>query len=214
MLGRIGAGETTFSHTARAPEGCRRHGSRGRSTRSSPSTVVVRGLPLSTKPSREARYRVADSSLRFRLRFVGPNLGEIEPGRDDRGVARVKADWPPWRGRAIEPVIREALSRLSPLPGLPAAAAVGGYWTRTNVPEIDLIGADRAPVAKAITYAGTIKWHDNAPLGNRYFRQLAADVASLPGADATPRRLAVSRSGVSAPGAAARLGPDDLIAAW
>jgi hypothetical protein len=45
-------------------------------------------------------------------------------------AARVRASWTTWRGNAIEPVIREALRRLSDqLPDSPQA--IGSYWTRT-----------------------------------------------------------------------------------
>ena len=59
-----------------------------------------------------------------------------------------RVSWPTaWRGRTIEPSSK-ALTRLSPLPGPPPTDTVGSFWTRTNVPEIDIVGADRGPVAK------------------------------------------------------------------
>jgi uncharacterized protein len=55
----------------------------------------------------------------------------------------------------VEPVIREALRRLPErLPD--GTGVVGGYWTRTNNPEIDLVGADRGPVAREISMVGSI----------------------------------------------------------
>jgi hypothetical protein len=57
-------------------------------------------------------------------------------------------------------VIREALSlSASDLPW-PEAIAVGGWWNRAFQPEIDLVGADRAPVAREIYYAGSVRWLD------------------------------------------------------
>ena len=53
--------------------------------------------------------------------------------------------------------MREGLSRLLPFKGL-TGETVGGYWTRTNVPEVDIIGADLNPLANAVTFAGSIKW--------------------------------------------------------
>ena len=176
--------------------------------------VIGRDLPLSTKPSRVARYRVTDSYLRFWLRFVGPHLAEIERGRSDRVLGRVRGDWSTWRGRVIEPVVREALTRLSPLVGLPGADVVGGYWTRTNIPEIDVVGADREPIATQIAYAGTIKWLEGSQLDQADFNKLAADVGRLPGATPGLPLVTVSRSGSTASGAAVALGPDDLLAAW
>jgi hypothetical protein len=63
----------------------------------------------------------------------------------------------------VEPVIRESLLRLA-AGSLPEGTdAVGGYWTRTNDPEIDLVGADREPIAKKITMVGSVKWLENKP---------------------------------------------------
>jgi hypothetical protein len=50
-------------------------------------------------------------------------------------------------GRAVEPLVREALARLLPAQGIPAAPVIGGYWTRSNDVEIDIVGADREPIA-------------------------------------------------------------------
>ena len=175
--------------------------------------VVVKDVPLSTKPSSETRYRVADPYLRFWLKFIGPHLAEIERGRADRVLDRIRRDWASWRGRAIEPVVREALVRLSPVTGLPAADHVGGYWTRRNVPEIDIIAGDASPIARQLAYAGTIKWLDNKPLTTADVNQLIRDLDDVPGADTSLPIVAVSRNGVTAPGVTA-LGPDDLIEAW
>jgi AAA+ ATPase superfamily predicted ATPase len=214
VLGQIGSGETTFSNIARATGGIQAATLNRALEMLQAKRVVRREVPLSTKPSREARYRVADPYLRFWLRFVGPHLAEIERGRSDRVMARLRRDWTTWRGRAIEPIVRDALARLAPISGLPPADVVGGFWTRSNSPEIDIIGGDRGPVAKQIAYAGTIKWLEDRPLDQADLNRLTADVLHVPGADRSTPLLAVSRSGVTARGAAAILGPDDLLAAW
>lgn len=213
VLGQIGHGEVTFSNIARAAGGLQAATLNRSLDVLGAKRVMVRETPLSTRPSREARYRVADPYLRFWLRFIGPGLAEIERGRGDRVLDRIRRDWSMWRGRAIEPIVREALARLSPLPGLPEASVVGGYWTRSNVPEIDLVGADRAPVASTIAYAGTVKWLEDDPVGQADVNRLVADLAKMPGATPSTPLVAVSRSGVAATGALA-LGPEDLIAAW
>ncbi len=214
VLGRIGAGERTFSNIARAAGGLQATSLNRSLDVLTAKRVVTRDVPLATKASKEARYVVADPHLRFWLHFVGPHLAEIERGRSDRVIARIRRDWSTWRGHAIEPMVREALTRLSPVPGLPAGDAVGGYWTRTNMPEIDIIGADRSPIATTVAYAGTIKWRDRALLDQADLNQLIADIQKVPGADSRTPLVAVSRGGVTAAGAAANLGPDDLIAAW
>jgi uncharacterized protein len=213
VLTQIGSGETTFSNIARAAGGLQAMSVHRSLDLLGSKRVVAKELPLSNRISKEARYRVADTYLRFWLRFIGPHVAEIERGRGDRVLARVERDWQTWRGRAIEPIIREALARLSPVTGLPAADFVGGFWTRTNDPEIDIIGADRGPVAKKIAYAGAIKWLDKEPLGQSDINRLSRDLGAVAGADISTPLVAVSRSGVTASGIVA-LGPDDIIAAW
>ncbi len=213
VLGQIGAGERTFSNIARAAGGLQAMSLTRALDVLTAKRVVAREVPLSTKASKEARYRVSDPYLRFWLRFIGPHLAEIERGRSDRVLDRIRRDWTTWRGRAIEPVIREALSRLSPVAGLPPGDAVGGFWTRSNIPEIDIIAADRAPVAESVAYAGTIKWLDEKPLDQSDLNELSARLVKVPGASAATPLLAVSRAGVTGSGAIA-LGPEDLLAAW
>jgi hypothetical protein len=174
--------------------------------------LVVGELPVSTRPSRERRYRVADPYLRFWLRFLADNTAEIERGRGDLTLARIRRDWTTWRGRAVEPLVREALSRLLPDDQLPAAGAVGGYWTRTNNVEIDIVGADRGPVAQELIFVGSVKWLDQAAFDAR-------DLAALQGrrfvlTDDPLPLVAVSRSGISCRGLDAAYGPGELLAAW
>ncbi|WP_321184067.1 DUF234 domain-containing protein [Embleya scabrispora] len=110
--------------------------------------IVAAETPLSTKPAnKDTRYRVTDPHLRLWLAFVGPHLAEIERGRGDRANRRLRTSWSSWRGRAVEPVVREVLALLPPERLPPGCEAFGGYWTRTNDPEIDIVAADRAPIA-------------------------------------------------------------------
>jgi AAA+ ATPase superfamily predicted ATPase len=213
VLTRIGSGEMTFSNIARAAGGLQSTSlSRALDILTS-RRMVMKEVPLSTKPSKESRYRVADPYLQFWLRFVGPYLAEIDRGRGDRTMARVRGSLSSWRGRAIEPILREALQRLLPVDGIDARV-VGGYWTRTNVPEIDLIGADRGPVAESISFAGSIKWLETSPLDQADFNKLASETQSVPGIDQSTPLVALSRAGVTARGPALALGPDHLLAAW
>ncbi|MFI7506693.1 DUF234 domain-containing protein [Micromonospora aurantiaca] len=170
-------------------------------------------LPLSTRPSRETRYVVADPYLRFWLAFLDPYLAEIERGRGDLTLARIHSSWTSWRGRAVEPVIRESLRRLPPghLPF--ETAVVGGYWTRINDPEIDLVGGDRSPVAKRITFVGSVKWLENGAFDGHDLARLLHHRAQLPGADDQTPVVAVVRSGRAVDGVTA-IGPAELLAAW
>lgn len=216
VLGAIGSGVRTFASIGRAAGGIPQ-GSLNRSLGQLISKrVVAADEPLSVKPgSRDKRYRVADTYLRFWLAFIGPHLDEIERGRGDRVLAGVKTSWTSWRGRAVEPVIRDALERLGPAvvqgpDGVPGV--VGGYWTRTNTPEIDIVVGDRAPVAKQIFALGSIKWLENAPFDSHDLGALHAHRTQLPGAVADTPLVAIARSGCTVEGVV-HLGPDDLVAA-
>lgn len=172
--------------------------------------------PLSTKAdTRNRRYRVDDSYLRFWLAFLQQAIPLAERGRGDLAVARIERSWTVWRGRAVEPLIRESLLRLLPDEGWAETAAIGGWWNRQNNPEIDLVGADRAPVAGAIHMIGSVKWRDAAPFGRRDYDDLVRSMVAVPGSGPDTPTIAVARSGVDGglPLAAA-WGPDDLVRAW
>ena len=169
-------------------------------------------LPLSRRPSKERRFRVADPYLRFWLRFLAGYTHEIERGRGDLTHERIRRGWMSWRGRAVEPLVRESLARQLPDGHLPAAPAIGGYWTRTNDVEIDLVGADRAPVAERLLFAGSIKWLDRSAFDAHDLTALHRQRAAL--TDEPLPLVTVSRSGVSCSGLDATYGPAELLAAW
>ena len=178
--------------------------------------VLAADLPLSTKSdTKNKRYRIADPYLRFWLAFAPRLLPLVERGRGDVALARIERSWTSWRGRAVEPLIRESLLRLLPDETWPDTEAVGGWWNRQNKPEIDLVGADRDPVAHRVHFVGSVKWLENQPFGRREYEALVRDVQAVPGADETTRLVAVSRSGVADDlPLAAHSGPDDLVRAW
>ncbi|RKN49555.1 ATP-binding protein [Micromonospora endolithica] len=213
VLRAIGSGERTFSLIARAA-GDLPQASLTRALRAlTDKRVVEVTVPLSTRPSRETRYAVADPYLRFWLSFLGPYLPEIERGRGDLTLSRIASSWTSWRGRAVEPLVREALRRLPDGLLPPGSDVVGGYWTRTNDPEIDLVGADRGPVAKRITFVGSVKWLEQRPFDAHDLGELLSHRSRLPGADDDVPLVAVSRSGVTADGVRA-LTPGDLLTAY
>ena len=114
-------------------------------------------------------------------------LPEIERGRGDLTLARIRSAWTSWRGRAVEPLVRESLRRLPDGPLPVGTGAIGAYWTRTNDPEIDLVGADRGPIAKRITLAGSIKWLEQRPFDRHDLTRLLVHRSRLPGADDSTR---------------------------
>lgn len=182
--------------------------------------VVAADVPLSTKASpKEKRYRVSDPALRFWLAFVAPALDEIDRGRRDLALDRVVRAHGSWRGRAIEPVVRDALMRLLPDERWPSVSAVGGWWPRTNTPEIDLVGVDNLPVAKTIVFAGSITWHTGRPFDSRDLADLQRDAVAVPGVHAGTLLVAVCPTGVEpgllrTGGLAATWNSRDLLSAW
>jgi AAA+ ATPase superfamily predicted ATPase len=216
VLDAIGAGERTNANIGRAS---------GVANESTLSTalktlvgkgVVTEALPYAAPPGRKnKRYFVADSYLRFWLRFVGPSLDEVDRGRGDLVVERIERDWATYRGIAVEPLIRDSLERLLLEPAYAAAFAgariVGSYWTRNNAVQVDLVGgADRDP--SEVSFIGSIKWREKAAFGRDDANSLAAQRAHVPGASGA-KLVGVSRRGF-AKGTEAlddRFTPDDLL---
>lgn len=211
VLSAIGSGERSFTNIANAAGGVAATPLTRALGTLTDKRIVAGELPISLQPSKDRRYRVTDPYLRFWLRFLGPHLDEIERGRGDTTAQRIATGWTSWRGRAVEPLVRQALVRLLPDQGLPDAPVVGGYWTRNNQTEIDIVGADRGPIAKQLLFVGSIKWlagafdeHDRAAL-LRHWAALTDQPLPL---------VAVSRNGVQCAGIDAAYSPDDLIRAW
>ena len=196
VLSAIGSGERTFTNIGHKA-GDLQQTSLNRSLKLLlDKRVVEQDQPLSVKPAaKDKRYRVADPYLRFWLAFLGPHMAEVERGRGDRVLARIQASWTSWRGRAIEPLLREALDRvLVERPPL-GEGVVGEYWTRTNDPEIDIVVADRHPVAGRILGVESIKWLERAPFGRRDLARLVVHRCQLPGATDNTPLIVVARSG-------------------
>lgn len=180
--------------------------------------LVARELPYAVPPSRTpAIYTICDPYIRFWLRFVGPHLAELSRGRSDLLVERIMRDWGAYRGRAAEPLVREAVERLLADEALSrrlgGARHVGSWWRRDHSVEVDLVGAD-APQPRRVGFIGSIKWRESEPFGARDLDDLAGLRAVVPGAGAA-RLLAISRAGFkTGVSADASLDPDDLLAAW
>jgi uncharacterized protein len=216
VLDAIGAGERTNANIAKAS---------GVSNESSLSAtlklliekgVVTEDLPYGAPPGRKnKRYYVSDPYLRFWLRFVGPNLYEIDRGRGDLLVERVERDWATYRGVAVEPLVRDSIERLLLEPSYAAALGgarvVGSYWTRNNAVQVDLVGgADSDP--DEIAFIGSIKWREKATFGRDDANRLVSQRGDVPGASRA-RLVGVSRRGF-AKGTEmldVKLTPDELL---
>lgn len=190
--------------------------------------VVVARRPLSTVRSRDTRYEIVDPYLRFYMRFIDRFRGEIERGRGRVVVPLIMRDWSTYSGRAIEPIIRNALDELLPDERFGDATAVGAYWVdrdgrggdggRKSV-EVDLIGADRRePPVKRMTFIGSIKWRARQAMLKRDHSSLIAAASTIPGVvPSDVRTAAVSRSGFESEAADAfdvSLDADDVLRAW
>jgi AAA+ ATPase superfamily predicted ATPase len=179
--------------------------------------VLAADEPLSVRAGKPKLYRVADSNLRFYL-AIGRSVQELtRRGRPSLARAIVHRRWTSWRGRAVEPVIREALSLAAADLPWPEATAVGGWWNRAFDPEIDLVGADNAPIARTIFYIGSVKWLER-PFNRDDLRELQSGAAAVPGFEPGRTALAVvSRRDISeslSGQLALRWGPRDVLGAF
>lgn len=179
--------------------------------------VLAVDEPMSVHPGKPSLYRIADSSMRFHLAIGRAALSWTLRGRPASAAAVVRRRWPSWRGRAVEPVIRQALALAVESLPWPDAVEVGGWWNRQFQPEIDIVGGDRYPVTRSIRYAGSVKWLSR-PFNDDDLADLRTGVMSLPGYD--PRStglIAVSAGGVGSE-TARQLdlcwGPPEVIAAF
>lgn len=89
---------------------------------------------------------------------------------------------------------------------------MGGYWTRTNDVEIDIVRADRAAIAKELLFVGSVKWLEQSSFDRHDLAALHRHRAAL--TDDPVPVLAVSRNGVDCPGLDAAYGPGELLTAW
>lgn len=209
VLLAVGAGEASFSRIA-----TRTHIPQTTLRRILDLLVVKRVLsldhPLSARTTRRlARYTVADPYLRFWLRFIGPGLADIERGRADLVIERMERDWSTYRGRAVEPLVRDALQRRLPIPRLRDARIVGGYWDRAGAVEVDLVGmADDK--ADHVAFVGSIKWRESRPFNHDDLAALLRHRDAVPGADDRTATVAVTRTGTAIEGITT-FGPDLLL---
>lgn len=213
VLGVIGGGENRFSTIAAAAQVQQAVLARSLRLLVDQKRVVAVDQPVALRSRNDPRYRLADPALAFWWRFVRPVVDEIARGRPDIAFRRWQDGWTTYRGIAIEPLVRAALTRLAGTKGVPPAQHVGGWWTRTGDRELDLVGVDRWPSARSIRFVGSIKWRDRAPFGPADLDGLVAQRAQLDGAGVAPF-VAVSRTPVTATGPLITLRPDDLLDAW
>jgi hypothetical protein len=176
--------------------------------------VVARETPLAAPPGRHRRYRIADPALRFWLRYLDRGLADVERERGDLVLARIQRDWTDYRGRAIEPIVRHALTRLLPDERLADVAAIGSWWTRTHDVEVDVVGVDDADTPRRVTALGTIRWRDRRPLTRGDLAELHDRRGRVPGTDDATRLIGVGQTDETAAGFDAVVSADDLLDAY
>ncbi|WP_117210729.1 ATP-binding protein [Allorhizocola rhizosphaerae] len=182
--------------------------------------VLAMDEPLSTQAGKPALYRVADSNLRLYLGVLQEAQEEGRRGRPDVAFRLVRRRWTSWRGRAVEPLIRESLELAAGDDAFPwpDAEKVGGWWNRQFNPEVDLVGGDRKPIAQQIAFVGSIKWL-GAAFDDHDLADLLTSGSKVPGY--TPGRtghVVVSLSGVNARVDTKQIGlvwrAEDVLSAW
>ncbi|WP_239312950.1 MULTISPECIES: ATP-binding protein [unclassified Frankia] len=187
VLEAVGSGDRTHANIAASA------GSRQGALSSGSLSPLLRRLveekrvlavdePLSTRPGKPALYRVADSNLRLYLTALRSAQEQARRGRPEAAFRLVQRRWPAWRGRAVEPLVREALELASVSGALPwpDVEAVGGWWNRQFDPELDLVGADRSPVAQRLHFVGSVKWLGTA-FDNHDLADLMRSAPAVPG---------------------------------
>lgn len=216
----IGAGERTYGKIASAAGIGSSNLKRSLAQLEHEKYVIRSDRPLSTATTDDPRYTIADPYLRFYVRFLDPARSDLLRERAATVITRVRRDWQGYIGNAVEPFVRDSLERMDPAT-LFGASRIGSYWTRTNVPQVDLVGMDDAG-PPAVRFIGSIKWRDSDKLGRPDTNDLLAmavpDSAArggVPGVTAATPMIGVSRSGfMPNHGLALALAPDDLLAAW
>jgi len=187
--------------------------SRATDTLAQAKRIVAIDLPAGSRSGRLKRYRIADSYLRFWFRFIEPHLRNIEVGRSDLAVRAFHSSWSAWRGKAIEPIVREAVLRLAPTLQAPydSIESVGGWWNRTGSHEYDLLGLSRTGTPVAV---GSIKWRERSVFGARDLAELANARSVIPGAGAAGLLAIAPRGARPSVRADLVLNAEDLLAAW
>jgi AAA+ ATPase superfamily predicted ATPase len=180
--------------------------------------IVASALPLSGAASDARRYHVADPYLRFWLRFVEPIRSEIGRGIGATNVTAITRSFADYAGRAVEPIIRSGIERriAGGDPRFGGARIVGGFWTRDNQVEVDLVGADReSPPVKSVGFVGSIKWRVARPLDGHDVADLERAASRIVGATPGTTVVGVSRAGFA--GISRRIvevTPDEILEAF
>jgi AAA+ ATPase superfamily predicted ATPase len=160
--------------------------------------------------SKLRRYRVTDPYLRFWFRYLQRHRDRIARGRADLAIAAFERDWPSWRGRSIEPVVRSALERIAATDDtLSGVESIRPWWVRDGSVEVDVVAA----TPSVTSVVGTIKWRIGGGVTERDLAPLVAARARVPRANSA-RLAAVSPVGAAPAGFDLSYSAADLLQAW
>jgi hypothetical protein len=142
--------------------------------------------------------------------------GNVTVEEGDLVVARIREGWSAYRGRSVEPLVRESIFRILPDERFGDAQYVGGYWTRKGDVEVDLIGAEKKVRPRRFAFVRSIKWREKTPFGGRDLGRIAAQREEVPGTDEDTFMIGVSRGGFDKQGSGldTALVPEGLLEAW
>ncbi len=179
--------------------------------------LVAVDHPLATQTGKPALYRVADSNLRLYFAVLRGAAELVRRGRSSAAFGLVERRWATWRGRAVEPLVRESIELAAASDELPwsQVGAVVGWWNRQFDPEIDLVGVDKGRVAERILFVGSIRWL-GTPFDRHDLARLRAAAPTVPSHTAQAGVVVASRAGVTEDLDRVDLlwGPTELINAW
>lgn len=190
VLEAVGSGERTHGGIAAAA------GSRRGAVPSGSLSPLLRRLvdkhvlavdePLSTRPGKPALHRVDDSNLRLYLAVLRDAQELARRGRAEAAVQLVQRRWTSWRGKAVEPLVREslALAATDDRFPFPDVRAVGGWWNPHRLRRIgEVAGLPLRPARPRIALA-----RRRTASGTRRHRRNGGRVALGRGAGPRPGR--------------------------
>lgn len=97
-------------------------------------SLISKNKPLFSKPeTRNARWLIRDNFLRFWFRFIYPNLGLIEIGRNEMLLEHISVQYDQYSGLILEKYFFEKVAQEQSL------SSIGHYWDNKGENEIDLI---------------------------------------------------------------------------
>lgn len=129
--------------------------------------IIQKEFPVTEKnplKSRKGIYKLQDQFFKFWFRYILPNKGNIEEGRIDFVLSKIKKDFNLLVAENYEKIVREIIrdceNRFSPI------IKIGRWWDRNE--EIDIVASNEEE--NEILF-GEVKW-SNKPVGINIYEDL------------------------------------------